>query len=318
VGFWTAIDYVKRFQACGAITGIRLVEPTVTAAPTTVEGSPKETAAVTTTGEQQNSDSPDTAKQERKRIRAESKSIYEDLANTYRFVLKEFNLEKRYKKTENSERGLGCIFLVMIGAVVSMVIWSPLRWYWGLASVIGIFGLMGALFRNWDTRYADVFLGRLEWVKKKKPALFIVTLNKWVNDLPSKDRAKFYLQKKVSELIRENMTMKEALGKYAEVIGPLIQSTDVVPGEPGDVPDTNRHVKHKIKQEPGMISCPRCRSQDVRSDIRGTDWAAGAVTSIFLGPFLGAMVGSIGEEQPIYVCGACKNKWKRKTRRRKS
>jgi len=312
--FMSAAEFVKRFKQCGAVCDLEPVEPT---APLVEE--PAVTATTTVApvvaaaGVAMTPSTPPAVKPEvvpsteTEDIKFRSDSLYESLSKAYRYILTEYKIEKKSKNLERDEGVLGCFFLLIIGGIIALVIWTSLRWYMGLALGFGLVALVSLFMKNWDLNYADVFLSRMEGFKQKDPALFLVTLNKWVNDLPAQDRAKVHLQNVTSEAIREHPTLKDKIDKYAEVVGPLVQTTT----NDGQNQGNNQNAGGAGANEERKIFCPRCGSNFVTEGYRGFSWGRGIVATAFLGPLGGAIVGNAKGNEPVYICGNCRKKWKR-------
>jgi hypothetical protein len=312
VDFWTASQLVKRFKQCGAICDIEIVNPSQ------VYGSepkpPQPVAAAPPPPVPQKGDpkpAPTSVPAtEAKEIESKSKVLYDRLTNTYTYILEEFKIAAKSKKLEKQEGALGCFFLLIFAALIAMVIWTSLKWYMGLLYGLGLLVLLSFFVKEWNLKYVDIFLTRVDVFKKENPPLFIVTLNKWVNDLPKTDRARVHLQNLTAEAIRKNPGMKGELDRYAEVIGPLVQT---VPDAAGSTESEINALEQsgKIKKEPQKVFCPRCGSDFITEDIRGFSWKKGIAYSMFFGPLAGAVMGSSKEGEAIYVCGKCNKKWKR-------
>ncbi len=291
--FWSAAEHVRQFKECGAICHIQLVEPTAqTVAPPVPEPTP------IVEKESQSTEAP-----EIEEIKTKSNSIYETLAKAYRYILADYKIEQKLKSFTNNETTMGCFYLLIIGGIIALLIWSPMRWYIGLIMGIGLVAFGSLFHKEWDLKYVDVFLSRMESLKKEDPALFLVTLNRWINDLPDNDRAKIHLINLIGTTIQENTTLKPELDRYAEIFKPVTVS------ETNDL--KNLEKEERQEKVAARTFCPRCGSNLVNEDTRGFSWTKGIIASSLLGPLGGAIIGGSKAGELIYVCLNCNNKWKK-------
>ena len=281
--FWTAAALMNRFAGFGAACRLETIDPPASKT-TDCEGSGK--------GDDDSEE----------RIKSLSEKLYEDLNATYKQVQQEHRIEKKNKEFQKNDTLMGCLSLLIIAAAITLLIATPLRWYMCLLGAIGCFLVIVPFAKTWDTRYADMFLWKMEKEKRKNAPLFAATLKKWVDELPATDRAKPYLTTMADKKAAEKRNRKKHK-KYFQIIYPEKAAAAAVP--PGTSPDRAAQPQNI------EVRCPKCGSNSVTAGFRGFSWKKGILTSFFLGPLGGAIAGSAGENKPVYICQQCRNKWPR-------
>lgn len=323
VDFFTAVDIINRFKSCGALCNLEIiypagkaqaekhnqhvqpVQPTPAASsiPLAAAATVTKAAHITSTTPTTNTIDQDQNKTENEQIKKESAKLIESIAAVYQRVLLEFNIEKRSKRFETNETAVGCFFLLIAGALIAAVIWTHMKWWEGLLLGFGALIILGVFTKNWDLKYADIFLTRVQYLGKENPPLFLATLHSWAAGLAKTDRARQHLLEQIQNNINENDQLKMEVEKSAEQLGFKIKT----PVELADL--GNEAVEEEKPAKP--VVCPRCGSIDVINGFRGFSWGKGILASAVLGPLGGAIIGGSKQNEPVYICQACRKKWKR-------
>lgn len=141
-----------------------------------------------------------------------------DLSDYYRQVCRAYRIDFL---SRHQNRNLGymlIIYLAFILFAAAGVIFTPLKWYWALMGSIILFVIMTLLEPHPDVEYLDVFIDLFSDAKKKNLPLYIVTMNEWVETLPSDDTGKPHLQRYLFNLKEDNMHLSTEVDRYTEFV----------------------------------------------------------------------------------------------------
>ncbi len=252
--------------------------------------------------------------------------LYDQFYTVYRQVLDEFNIDEVEKDFSKKETRFGCTIFVIIAAALAVVIFTPVRWPWVVLGAVVIIIWEATRLGDWNLRYVKVFLERMEAQRKENPALFVRTLDQWVQNMPKTDRAKKLLESVVLKMYRgEYNGPQDADSPTAPAFRQPVDrdkmemepSPPPRPGKPKTAfpPKPGRTVPHPQPMEAVALAAEDEEDEENvedAEDAEDTEDAEDKVDAIFC-PRCGSDWIRAEEKTPgilTFICENCSKKWK--------